>query len=102
MTTHYPEVKEYADRTRGIINARMAFDKETLEPVYKMVIGEAGESCAFYIAGRFGMPGHMLVTAIRSAYGEDAVKDYQFQEEDIITRNGKCSKIKKIKRIMEI
>ena len=99
VTTHYPEVKEYADRTNGIINARMAFDKETLEPVYKMVIGEAGESCAFYIAGRLGMPGHMLATAIRSAYGEDAVQDYQFKEDNIINRNNKGSKIKKVKKI---
>lgn len=99
VTTHYPEVKEYADRTSGIINARMAFDKETLEPVYKMVIGEAGESCAFYIADRLGMPGHMLFTAVRSAYGEEAVKDYQFKEEDIITRYVKNSKIKKIKKV---
>lgn len=28
-------------------NARMAFDKETLKPTYQMIIGEAGESCAF-------------------------------------------------------
>lgn len=98
VTTHYPEVKEYADRTSGIINARMAFDKETLEPVYKMVIGEAGESCAFYIAERLGMPGHMLVTAVRSAYGEDAVKDYQFKE-DITTKHVKSSKIKKAKKV---
>ena len=58
----------------------MDFDKETLEPVYKMVIGEAGESCAFYIAGRLGMPGHMLVTAICSAYGEAAVKNYHLKK----------------------
>lgn len=28
VTTHYPEVKEYGERTEGVINARMAFDKE--------------------------------------------------------------------------
>ncbi len=98
VTTHYPEVKEYADRTSSIVNARMDFDKETLEPVYKMVIGEAGESCAFYIAGRLGMPGHMLVTAICSAYGEAAVKNYHFEEKNIINQNSKGSKIKKTKK----
>lgn len=60
VTTHYPEVKDYADKTEGIINARMTFDKETLKPTYQMVIGEAGESCAFYIADRLGMPNEML------------------------------------------
>lgn len=62
VTTHYPEVKDYADKTEGIINARMTFDKETLKPTYQMVIGEAGESCAFYIADRLGMPNEMLKT----------------------------------------
>ncbi|MDE6939027.1 MAG: DNA mismatch repair protein MutS, partial [Lachnospiraceae bacterium] len=48
VTTHYPEIKEYADKTEGVVNARMTFDRETLKPAYQMVIGEAGESCAFY------------------------------------------------------
>ncbi len=81
VTTHYPEVKEYADRTQDIMNARMTFDKETLKPTYQMVIGEAGESCAFYIAGRLGMPEEMLQVAIRSAYGEEAVAQYRLQSE---------------------
>lgn len=69
-TTHYPEVKEYADKTPDICNARMTFDKETLRPAYQMVIGEAGESCAFHIASRLGMPPEMLAVARKAAYGE--------------------------------
>lgn len=80
VTTHYPEVKEYAARTRDIVNARMTFDKETLKPTYQMVIGEAGESCAFYIADRLGMPTAMLKTAVKAAYGEQAVEDYSFSK----------------------
>ncbi len=80
VTTHYPEVKEYAARTPGIMNARMTFDRETLQPTYQMVIGEAGESCAFYIADRLGMPNEMLRVAIRAAYGEGAEKTYGFQK----------------------
>lgn len=72
VTTHYPEVKEYAEQTQNIVNARMTFDKKTLRPTYQMVIGEAGESCAFYIAERLGMPVEMLKTAVRAAYGEEA------------------------------
>lgn len=71
VTTHYPEVKEYADKMEDIINARMAFDKETLQPTYEMVIGEAGESCAFYIAEKLGMPEEMLKIAERAAYGKN-------------------------------
>ncbi|MFW5672575.1 MAG: MutS-related protein [Acetivibrio ethanolgignens] len=105
VTTHYPEVKEYADKAKDIINARMTFDKETLRPTYQMVIGEAGESCAFYIADRLGMPNEMLKTAIKAAYGEGAVENYQFQEKDIIIgkRNThKISKMKKQKKSMEL
>lgn len=97
VTTHYPEVKEYAAKTENIINARMAFDKETLGPTYQMIIGEAGESCAFYIADRLGMPNRMLKVAIGAAYGEEAVKSYTFQkpESNIVKKNTvKISKAK--------
>lgn len=70
VTTHYPEVKQYAEKEEGIVNARMAFDKESLSPLYQLIIGEAGESCAFYIAGRLGMPDFMLRRAAKAAYGE--------------------------------
>lgn len=75
VTTHYPEVKTYAARQEGIVNARMTFDRENLQPLYRMVIGEAGESCAFYIAGRLGMPEHMLRRAAEAAYGGSGKRD---------------------------
>ncbi len=74
VTTHYPEIKVYAERAESIVNARMTFDKENLKPLYQMVIGEAGESCAFYIARRLGMPVSMLNRAAEAAYGEEAVR----------------------------
>lgn len=97
VTTHYPEVKEYAQKSEGIVNARMVFDKDSLRPTYKMIIGEAGESCAFYIADRLGMPSEMLKVAIRAAYGEGAVDSYTFQttERDIVKKS--TSKIVKAK-----
>lgn len=69
VTTHYPEVKTYADQTEGVLNARMAFDKESLKPLYSLEIGEAGESCALSIAKRLGMPDEMLKRAEAAAYG---------------------------------
>lgn len=86
VTTHYPEVKEYADRTENIVNARMTFDKETLKPSYQMIIGEAGESCAFFIAKRLGMPARMLKIAIAEAYGEEELSNYQFEQEEKIVK----------------
>ena len=82
VTTHYPEIKEYAERTEFITNARMTFDRETLMPTYQMMIGEAGESCAFYIADRLGMPERMLRVAVEAAYGKDAVKEYSFRSKE--------------------
>lgn len=98
VTTHYPEVKEYAEKTPGVINAKMTFDKETLRPTYQMVIGEAGESCAFYIADRLGMPSEMLKTAIKTAYGESAVGAYRFQKEDAAIPKQGSHKISKVKQ----
>ncbi len=74
VTTHYPEVKQYAQQREGIVNARMTFDKESLKPLYQLVIGEAGESCAFHIAKRLGMPDAMLQTAIKAAYKTSEIK----------------------------
>ena len=68
-TTHYPEIKAFAKNTKGLTNARMEFDRENLRPLYKLQIGEAGESCALYIAQRLGFPGHMLKRAQMEAYG---------------------------------
>ncbi len=70
-TTHYPEIKEYARKTELLVNARMAFDKESLKPLYKLEIGEAGESCALYIAKRLGFPQHLLNIAHQQAYGQN-------------------------------
>ena len=74
VTTHYPEVKEYGERTEGVINARMAFDSESLRPLYRLELGESGESCAFYIAKRLGMPQRILNRAEKAAYGTVAGK----------------------------
>jgi len=67
-TTHYPEIKKFAENTTGFINARMGFDKENLKPLYKLMIGEAGESCALYIAKRLGMPQIVIKNAYNAAY----------------------------------
>lgn len=82
-TTHYPEIKEFAKNTEGLINARMSFDRESLQPLYKLEIGEAGESCALYIAKRLGFPQHMLERAYSAVYGKSACTQlYNYNESD--------------------
>ena len=75
-TTHYPEVKDYAKNTPSLINASMGFDRENLVPLYQLHIGEAGTSCAFYIAKRLGFPVHMLKNAQVATYGNEDLSDY--------------------------
>ncbi|MBB3130386.1 dsDNA-specific endonuclease/ATPase MutS2 [Paenibacillus rhizosphaerae] len=55
VTTHFNELKTFAARTPGFQNARMEFDVETLEPLYRLTIGEAGQSYAIQIATKLGM-----------------------------------------------
>lgn len=55
-TTHFNEIKAFAARTSGCQNGKMAFDADTLKPLYRLEIGEAGDSHAFAIARRFGLP----------------------------------------------
>ena len=70
-TTHYPEIKEFAKSTAGLINARMAFDLQSLMPLYQLEIGEAGESCALYIAKRLGLSQKIIDRAQVAAYGSN-------------------------------
>ncbi|SFS62154.1 endonuclease MutS2 [Paenibacillus sp. BC26] len=62
-TTHFNEIKRFASVMKGCTNARMAFDADTLQPIYKLEIGEAGDSYAFAIARRFGLPESVIKRA---------------------------------------
>ncbi|MCG5254533.1 DNA mismatch repair protein MutS [Brevibacillus agri] len=59
-TTHFNEIKNFAAATDGFQNARMEFDEETLQPLYRLRIGEAGQSYAFVIATKLGIPPEMI------------------------------------------
>lgn len=60
VTTHFNELKAFAASTPGFENARMEFDKHTLQPLYKLTIGEAGESYALQIAEKLGIPPEVI------------------------------------------
>ena len=72
VTTHYPQVKVWAETTPGVMAARMAFDRQTLAPLYRLELGKSGESCALDIARRLGLPEVLIAGASEAAYGTSA------------------------------
>ncbi|EKY13423.1 MutS domain V protein [Capnocytophaga sp. oral taxon 326] len=56
ITTHYTNLKMLADELPHASNANMLFNDKTLEPIYKLIIGEAGSSFTFEVAQKNGIP----------------------------------------------
>lgn len=67
VTTHYSKIKDFAEEMTGFQNAKMLFNAETLEPYYKLVIGDAGESNALWISERLGLKKSILQRSIELA-----------------------------------
>ncbi|MBT8385514.1 MAG: DNA mismatch repair protein MutS [Bacteroidia bacterium] len=56
ITTHYSNLKVLADELENVTNANMQFDEKTLEPLFKLFIGQAGSSFTFEVAQKNGIP----------------------------------------------
>ncbi|WP_102275231.1 endonuclease MutS2 [Cytobacillus massiliigabonensis] len=59
-TTHYGEIKRYSEIHSDFMNAAMQFNSDTLEPLYKLLIGKSGDSNALWIARKMNIPEHIL------------------------------------------
>ncbi|QED46164.1 endonuclease MutS2 [Cytobacillus dafuensis] len=67
-TTHYSEMKDFAEKTSGFLNGMMEFDLETLKPTYRLLLGQSGNSQAFDIAIKLGMHPELIEKAHQITY----------------------------------
>ncbi len=63
VTTHYPELKEWASATEGVANAGTGFDPDTHAPLYRVALGRPGTSHALQIAERLGLEPAVVAAA---------------------------------------
>lgn len=89
-STHYGEIKRFSEMHDDFMNAAMQFNSETLEPLYKLVIGKSGESNALWIANKMNVKEHVLKRA----------KEYMGNKEYALEKVNE-SKIRKPKFVQE-
>ena len=69
ITTHYSNLKMLANELPYAINANMLFDEKTLEPMYKLILGQAGSSFTFEVAQKNGIPFGLINRAKKKIEG---------------------------------
>lgn len=63
VTTHYQNIKNFAENTEGFINGAMMYDRQHLQPLFKLEIGTPGSSFALDIAYKMGLPLNVIEDA---------------------------------------
>jgi len=69
ITTHYSNLKILANELPFASNANMLFDEKTLEPLYKLILGQAGSSFTFEVAQKNGIPFGLINRAKKKIEG---------------------------------
>ncbi|MFD1292489.1 DNA mismatch repair protein MutS [Lutibacter holmesii] len=70
ITTHYSNLKVLASELDNVVNANMHFDEKTLEPLFKLFIGQAGSSFTFEVAQKNGIPFSLINKAKKRVESE--------------------------------
>lgn len=81
VTTHYTNLKHFAEQTPGVVNGAMLYDRGRMQPLFQLSIGQAGSSFAVEIAKQIGLP-EAIITHATALVGEEHI-DYDKQLQDI-------------------
>ncbi|HLS29351.1 MAG TPA: hypothetical protein VK021_00700 [Flavobacteriaceae bacterium] len=96
ITTHYANLKKMANETDGILNANMRFDSGSLEPEFKLQLGEAGSSFTFEVAQKNGIP-YSLINRSKKKVQRGKIRF----DKSIAKLQQERSKLVKTKKILE-
>jgi DNA mismatch repair protein MutS2 len=89
ITTHYQNLKHFADATPGIVNGAMLYDRGEMRPLFQLQIGNPGSSFAVEIARKIGLPEEVIADASQivgsdyiqsDKYLQDIVRDKRYWE----------------------
>ncbi|EGT3617483.1 endonuclease MutS2 [Clostridium perfringens] len=96
-TTHYGEIKNFAEKHEDFENSAMQFESNTLEPLYKLLIGKVGESNALWISRKMGIGENILQRAKdyieKREYNLEKVNERKVRKKHIEEENLKVEKI---------
>ena len=81
ITTHYTNLKHFAEQTPGVVNGAMLYDRGAMRPLFQLSIGQAGSSFAIEIARQIGLS-EPIIRYATDLVGEEHI-DYDKQLQDI-------------------
>lgn len=105
ITTHYSNLKLLANEKQFMINANMLFDEHSLEPKYRLALGQAGSSFTFEVAQKNGIPFNLINKSKkkieRSKVRFDATIAKLQKERSKLEKTGQSLKLNEKKKIAE-
>lgn len=96
ITTHYTNLKILANELPFATNANMLFDEKSLEPMYKLILGQAGSSFTFEVAQKNGIPYGLINRAKKKIEGSKVRFD-----KTIATLQKERSKLEKTSQVLK-
>ena len=89
ITTHYQNLKSFAENHEGVVNGAMLYDRQEMQPLFKLSIGQPGSSFAIEIARKIGLPENVITEASEivgkdyidmDKYLQDIIRDKRYWE----------------------